>query len=663
MVEFRIRRSFMGRGKSGNRVRRMIFAAMNLAVAMAFCSHAEERGLPPKVTGFGRAKVVRSAAGADVTAAVGASWSGARFCYGKPLDLSRRARAVVSVTNLSPHILVLVMSIADGNEKKIVCRDECTLGAYGSADFPCEVLRKTRDIPVTLEGMTGYGAGDRDKLPDPSNIATINVYRREVDVEATFRVTSIRFDDCVQGISGTPPAADSFFPFCDRFGQYRHADWPGKIRSESDLAANRKAEEKWLKENAESPIRGADRFGGWTDGPQLKATGMFRVEKVAGRWWLVDPDGHLFFSHGIAGVRSGDASRVKGREKYFEWLPDGATKLVSFQAVNLARKYGEDPGRAIERDVMLRRLRAWGMNTIGNWSSSNIWMGAKFPYTDHFNTKARQIAGLKLAGCNMPDVFAPEFAENLSRAAAAAAKRSGGDPWCVGWFVDNELSWGIHTDELARTILKSPANQPARIAFAERLAAEGKTVNDALASADVLASLTEFFAERYFRSVRDAVAAVAPGRLYLGCRFCSSRANKVVMDVAAKYCDVISANMYCKRPTDCAMIAKWRVDKPHIIGEFHFGALDRGMMHASLIPSCDQDDRAAKYRDYMKDALGSSMIVGAHWFLLRDQPLTGRRDGECFQCGFLDVADTPYRELVEAARSVAAGLYRAERCD
>ena len=135
------------------------------------------------------------------------------------------------------------------------------------------------------------------------------------------------------------------------------------------------------------------------------------------------------------------------------------------------------------------------------------------------------------------------------------------------------------------------------------------------------------------------------------------------MDVAAKYCDVISANMYCMKPTRRAMIAKWGVDKPHMIGEFHFGALDRGMMHASLIPSRDQDDRAAKYRDYIKDALGSSMIVGAHWFLLRDQPLTGRRDGECFQCGFIDVADTPYRELVEAARSVAAGLYCAERGD
>ena len=28
---------------------------------------------------------------------------------------------------------------------------------------------------------------------------------------------------------------DQLFPLIDRFGQYRHADWPGKIASEADL--------------------------------------------------------------------------------------------------------------------------------------------------------------------------------------------------------------------------------------------------------------------------------------------------------------------------------------------------------------------------------------------------------------------------------------------
>jgi hypothetical protein len=207
-------------------------------------------------------------------------------------------------------------------------------------------------------------------------------------------------------------------------------------------------------------------------------------------------------------------------------------------------------------------------------------------------------------------------------------------------------------------VLSAPEEQPARKAFESRLKKEGKTVQEALASQECLLSLVRFFAETYFSAVRAAIERVAPGRLYLGCRFCSSRVNPVVLEVAARYCDVISANIYRMKPTACAMMSKWGVDKPHIVGEFHFGALDRGMMHASLIPTRDQADRAEKYRAYLDDALACDRIVGAHWFLYRDQPLTGRMsDGECLQCGFVDVADTPYPEMVEAARSVAERLY------
>ena len=610
-------------------------------------------------SGFGGAKVTKTAEGVDVESAIGAPWSGVSLNFAKPVDISRKSSAVVSVTNLSPHPLALVVGMVDGAKRRRVCRDECMLEPYGAAEFTCGVLRKTREIPVALEGMLGYRETDRAEEFAPSNLVSVTVYRRRVDAKATFRVTSVRFGGCAQTISEGTSSAQDFFPFCDRFGQYRHAEWPGKVHAESDLAANRDEESRWLEAHSTSPIRGADAYGGWADGPQLAATGMFRVEKVDGKWWLVDPDGHLFFSHGIAGVRSGDGSPLtETRRRYFEWLPPDAKKDVSFQAINLVRKYGNDPDGAIERDVTRRRLRAWGVNTIGNWSSSNIWMGARIPYTDNFATKARPIKGLKLAGNRMPDVFAPEFAKNLATASAAAAARSGRDPWCIGWFVDNELSWGMDSDELARTVLAAPESQPARKAFVKRLEAQGKTVADALANEDALASLTRFFAETYFHAVRAAISKAAPGRLYLGCRFCSSRMNPVVLAVASDCCDVISANIYRLKPTACAMMSKWGVDKPHIVGEFHFGALDRGMMHASLIPTRDQADRAAHYRAYVRDALACDRIVGAHWFLYRDQALTGRKDGECLQCGFVDVADSPYPEMVEACRSIAGTLYQ-----
>lgn len=34
------------------------------------------------------------------------------------------------------------------------------------------------------------------------------------------------------------------------------------------------------------------KYGGWLNGPRLAATNRFRVEKINGRWWAVDPEGY-----------------------------------------------------------------------------------------------------------------------------------------------------------------------------------------------------------------------------------------------------------------------------------------------------------------------------------------------------------------------------------
>ena len=51
-------------------------------------------------------------------------------------------------------------------------------------------------------------------------------------------------------------------------------------------------------------------------------------------------------------------------------------------------------------------------------------------------------------------------------------------------------------------------------------------------------------------------------------------------------------------------------------------------------------------------------IVGTHWFQWQDQALTGRFDGENYQIGFVTATDTPYPELVAAARDIGATMYR-----
>ena len=76
-----------------------------------------------------------------------------------------------------------------------------------------------------------------------------------------------------------------------------------------------------------------------------------------------------------------------------------------------------------------------------------------------------------------------------------------------------------------------------------------------------------------------------------------------------------------------------------------------------LARSVRAEIRAAHYRAYVESALDHPRFIGTHWFQWQDQPLTGRGDGENYQIGFVTVADTPYPELVRAARAVAGEMY------
>jgi hypothetical protein len=96
-----------------------------------------------------------------------------------------------------------------------------------------------------------------------------------------------------------------------------------------------------------------------------------------------------------------------------------------------------------------------------------------------------------------------------------------------------------------------------------------------------------------------------------------------------------------------------------IIGEFHFGALDRGMFHTGLVPVATQQARAEAYKAYVLSALRHPQFVGCHWFQYCDEPATGRAwDEENYQIGFVDVADTPYAETIAASREVGDELYQ-----
>ena len=635
---------------------------------------------------------VQSMCGAQIAVKDGAAvvdvrpnepWSGVAFGLPQAIDLADYGSVLFSVSNRTDAPLTLAGEVKSPGVAGPLIRSFVELAPRATGVIRLRLAPPSLPLNVELPGMRGYEALKTEARATLRRIGSFHVFRRRGPKGASFAVTDIRACGRIARAAVSAPEGDAFFPFCDRYGQFRHAEWPGKVHSDADLAAARAREEKWLAAHAESPIRDADRFGGWAKGPQLKATGFFRTEKVNGKWWFVDPDGHLFYSQGIDGVRVSGETGITGRERFFEWLPPaddaayadcwrrfrgGSAKgyykthypytAFSFARANQIRKYGKDWHTAVFADLAQRRLRAWGLNTIANWSSEAAMLARRTPYTDTFDSRTRRIPNV--AGRTFPDPFAPEFEKNLRADAAKHAAKTGSDPWCLGWFVDNEIGWGETDSDLARAALAAPDGLPAKTEFLRRLRAQygdGFTTNQ-VTETD-FRKFHRAIADKYFSTVRAAIKAVAPNRLYLGCRF--AWGGPEAWRAAADHCDVVSVNTYHAIPD--RMPPADAADKPLLIGEFHFGALDRGMLHTGLVPTLTQRTRAEMYKTYVRAARANDRIVGAHWFIWRDQPLTGRGDGEDFQIGFLDVTDQPYMEMVEAARELAAELYPVVHTD
>jgi beta-galactosidase GanA len=315
------------------------------------------------------------------------------------------------------------------------------------------------------------------------------------------------------------------------------------------------------------------------------------------------------------------------------------------------------------------------MNTIANWSDEEIYLKRRTPYVVAVGFGGKLLEGSEGYWGKFKDVFDPSFKEEARKNLARQKGKTAGDPWCIGYFVDNEASWGEEVS-LSLAALMSPAGQAAKQAFISDLKAKYATVDkinlawgasyeswDALLESrqppdrkrahDDLAAFYTKTAETYFKTIGEAVKEIAPNNLYLGCRF--AWVNPLAAKAAGKYCDVISYNLYVRE------IENFRLpdgmDGPVIVGEFHFGALDRGMFHTGLQETENQAERAAAYRRYVSGALRNPLIIGTHWFQYSDQPTTGRGDGENYQIGFLDIVDTPYLETIEASRSVGNRMY------
>lgn len=608
-------------------------------------------------------------------------------------DLSNCAELLLRVTNPGKTTTAAQFRIygRDGSHWFHTCRAEVGPGKSETVRFPLNPRGFKFDPARKLVNMAGCPA----LLGGGVNLRQVDRIMLYADPVA--EACSLIFQPIRGRFLRPDQVTEEFFPFIDGYGQFIHEEWPGKVHSAADFEADRQKEAADLKRHPGPADR--NEFGGWESGPTLKATGHFRTEKWNGRWYFVDPKGKLFWSHGLDCVTMFNSTPVQYREHYFReipaagalakyqgaihWAPLGfykdkklPVKSYNFGMANLHRKYGENFRKAYF-DLCHRRLRSWGFNTIGNWTEFSFCEMSRTPYVRGLGLNGPRIPGSDGWWGQFPDPFHPDFRANLIRECRKNAAGVADDPYCIGFFSDNELAWG-KGGRLAHAVLKAPAALAAKQHFVQYLQRKYAAIenlnrawkcnrkdwNDLLHSRDTVPpenhpdteELTGFLARQLFSVCRDTIKQFAPQKLYLGTRF-STRHGDAVERAAAEYCDVVTFNRY-SRSVEELDLPEGAKDTPIMIGEYHFGGLDRGMFHGGLQTVNTQQERAAAYEKYIVSALQNPRMVGAHWFQFADQPTTGRFEGENFQIGFVSITDTPYETIIRKSREIGDKLYQ-----
>jgi hypothetical protein len=351
-----------------------------------------------------------------------------------------------------------------------------------------------------------------------------------------------------------------------------------------------------------------DGYGGW-NAASATAKGRFYCEKIDGRWWMVDPNGHLFLQKGLAGVSMGTS----------------ATEKSAFAGI-----FGSTASWVSKTTAL---LKSRSFNTIGAWSDdANLrTASAPLPYSKFLGMMAA--FGKSIGGTysqpghtgypnNCIFVFDSRFPGFCDSFCASNVAKFKSDPYMVGYFTDNELPF-FHTS--LDNFLKQPASDPGHIAAQDwlnaRLGHGGATIAEAT-SADRDAFLG-FVIDKYFSITSAAIRKYDPNHMVMGSRFYTDDKNSPAAFAAAgKWCDLISINFYGAWNPSQSQATNWEKwsGKPFIITEFYTKGMDSGLPNTSGAGWCvpTQSDRGKFYQNFCLSLLQSKCSVGWQLFLYQD---------------------------------------------
>ncbi|WP_372774261.1 agarase [Mangrovibacterium sp.] len=362
----------------------------------------------------------------------------------------------------------------------------------------------------------------------------------------------------------------------------------------------------------ETPIA-RSKYGGRTDS-RLDSTGFFRVEKIDGRWWAVDPDGYLYFNVALNSINAGKSSRSQQalKDKFDtkeNWMKE-TIDLLHENGFNCAGSWSDEK-LIIETNKKLDRPMAYCIN----WNfmaSYGHKRGGTYQQPGHTGYPNDAIF-----------VFDPEFASFCDEHAKQLVAYKD-DPNLFGYFSDNEMPFKFNAID---NYLSLPEGDRGR------MAAESWLKDQGIGKEQITDKHREIFmalvADKYFSTVAGVIKKYDPNHLYIGARFYSDEKNQEeFMKVAGKYLDIISNNYYNYWTPDSVQMANWATwtGKPFIVTEYYTKGEDSGMGNSSgagwIVRT--QKDRGLFYQNYNLALIESKNCVGWHYFKYQDNDPTAK---------------------------------------
>ena len=396
-------------------------------------------------------------------------------------------------------------------------------------------------------------------------------------------------------------------------------------------------------------------FGGWA-AHQAKGTGFFRTQKIDGRWWFIDPEGHFFYCVALNSIR-GESAKDRS-----------VTAPPIFKS-----KWGNSEAWANET---VHFLDTNGFNVVGAWSDgsllkteqkeSQVWATViymMYPFGRRYGAKSNE-NNMQFPNRCIP-IFDPEFEAFCKvRAEEKITEEMIQDPTLLGYFVDNELPW--RKDALVRylSLDKSDINFQKTLEWtAEEKGLDVESINmDTLKAGLTDEDQSKFLkhiADKYFGIVSKVLKERDPNHLFLGSRLHGQAIRlKPVFEVLGDYADVISINYYHRWTPRISELENWRMwsgDKPFVISEWYVKGEDSGYTNTDGAGGVvkTQVDRGRFYQNFTLGLLESKSCIGWFWHTYRDTKDLPKGSNK----GFLSVRYKPFENLAEMAKAINTQVY------